>query len=113
MTVLLRHGIELDDRCFSVTDASHAKLPCSSGLCLALPGLAVDVVRRGVVESDLFLGLIVGLEKRLVNSLLVSSKTSNGLIVGKLGQLEQHGIVEGRLRILVRLQGELACAMYQ
>ena len=79
-------------------------LPRSSGLSLALPGLAVQVVRSGVVQSDLFFGLVVGFEKRFVNSLLVASKTSNGLVVGKLGQLEQHSIEDGGLGFLIGLQ---------
>lgn len=82
-------------------------LPRSSGLSLALPGLTVQVVRSGVVESDLFLGLVVGFEKRFVNSLLVASKTSNGLVVGKLGQLEQHSIEDGGLGFLIGVEKEL------
>ena len=99
----MRHGIELVSNAFPCPTPLNCGLPGGLGLCLALPGLAVDVVSRGIGKGNFLLWLIVGLKKRLLDGLLVAGKASNGLVVGKLGELEQKSIVDSWLRFLIGL----------
>lgn len=100
-----RDGIELVTPKLFHDRFLKCRLPCSrSGLCLALPCLSVEVVCRGIGKGGLLLRQVASLEEGFLHSLLVASKTPNGLIVSKLGELEQHGVVDGGLGLLIRLK---------
>jgi hypothetical protein len=64
---------------------------------LAFPCLGDAVDGGGGLESGLVFGEVVGLEKGLFDGLLVAENAADGLVVEELGELEEHGVVEGGL----------------
>jgi hypothetical protein len=72
-------------------------------LGLALPCLAVDILRGSGLDSSLVLRQIRGLNKRLIDELLLAENTTSSLVVSELGELEQKGVEDGRRRLLIRL----------
>jgi hypothetical protein len=79
------------------------KLPRVPRLSLAFPCLAVEVLRSRILDGSFFLGKLGGVHERLFNQLLLAHDTANGLVVGKLGKLEDESIEDGGLRFLIGL----------
>ena len=86
------------------------QLPRSLGLGSAFPGLAVGVVRSGGLQSHFILRQIRCLDQRLLNSLLVSEETADRLVVEEFGELEEKGVVDGWLGLLIGLSCVSVCS---
>jgi hypothetical protein len=91
---------------FPVTLDVYSRLKWLPGLLshgFALPRLAVLVRCSSILEGNLLFWQLRGVEERLVNHLLRPKNTSDRLVVGILGQLEEEGIEDGGLRFLIGL----------
>lgn len=87
---------------------SHS-LPDSPGLGLALADFPVGILGGCALQRGLVLGQVGAVEKWLLHGLLVAENTSDRLVVQELGQLEQKGVVDGGLGLLIGLTGMSRC----
>jgi hypothetical protein len=101
---LPRDTLKQDEASFS-----SERLPGSLSLGRAFPGLAIGVVRGGRLQSRFILRQIRCLHQRLLNSLLVSEDTADRLVVEEFGELEEQGVVDGWLGLLIGLSCVSAC----
>lgn len=104
------HGIELKTICLFRDQLRKCRLSGSSSLCPALPGLTVEVVGGGIVESGFLFRYVRGLNEGVLDSSGIAQNTSNRLVVGVLGKLEQQRVEDGGLGLLIRLVVGLANA---
>lgn len=79
------------------------RLPNILGTGLALPRLAVEVLRSGALKSSFIPWEVGGLDQGLVEELLLAEDAADGLVVDVLGQLEQESVVDGRLGLFFGL----------
>lgn len=86
-------------------------LSCLPGNGFALPGLAVEVGGRSTANGGFILRKTRRVKQGLIDQLLLAKDTSNRLVVGKLGELEQESVVDGRLGLLVRLGTVSLCTI--
>lgn len=82
-----------------------AKSSSTPGLGLALPRFAVEVRCGRALDGSLVLRKVRGLQERLLDELLLAEDTADGLVVGKLGELEEDGVENGRGVFLIGLEG--------
>jgi hypothetical protein len=83
---------------------SQGILPHVLRLGLALPRLAVEVLRRSILDRFFLLGKFRRFHERLVEKFFLSQDTTNGLVVDELGELEEQSVEDSRLRLLVGLE---------
>jgi hypothetical protein len=60
-------------------------------------------LRSSILESGLFLGKLGRVHEGLFDELLLAKDTTNGLVVGKLGELEDESVEDGGLGLLIGL----------
>jgi hypothetical protein len=94
---------------FGSTEAVKKHLPGVPRLGLALPRLAVEVLRRSILNRSFFLGELGRFHERLIEEFFLSQDTTNRLVVGKLGELEKQGVEDGGLGLLVGLEAISLC----
>ena len=92
------------------TSFPSKRLPGSLSLGRPFPGLAIGIVCSSRLQCRFILGEVRGLNQRLLNSLLVSKDTADRLVVEKFGELEENGIVDGWLGLLVGLSCVSTCS---
>ena len=103
--VYLRN-LEHSSQTFPVTLDMYCRLKWLPGLLshgFALPRLAILVRCSSILEGSLLFWQLRGVEERLINHLLRPKNTSDRLVVGILGQLEEERIEDGGLRFLIGL----------
>lgn len=71
---------------------------------LALPRLTVEVLCCSVLERGFFFRKPRGLHERLLDHFLLVENAADGLVVGVPRELEEEGIEDGGLVLLVGLE---------
>jgi hypothetical protein len=60
-------------------------------------------LRSSVLDGSLFLGKLGRVHERLFEELLLAHDTTNGLVVGEFGKLENESVEDGGLGFLIGL----------
>lgn len=81
----------------------HRLPPIPGAGSLALPRLAIEILRSGVLEGSFFLWKLRRLQEWLLDHFLLLQNAADGLVVDELGELEEEGVEDGGLVLFVGL----------